>query len=278
MGTKKYKPTTPGRRHRRVNDHQQITMDKPEKALLLNVSKKAGRNNTGKVTVRSRGGGNKRKYRVVDFTRTKTNVQGVVSSIEYDPFRSSYISLIKYSDGQKSYILTPLKLNVGDVIKSGDQTDFQPGNAMSLRNIPLSTAIHNIQLQRNCKAQMVRSAGCFAVITGRRDNYVTVKLPSGEVRLVHGDCYATIGQVSNTDNRNTNDGKAGASRWRRRRPSVRGAAMNACDHPHGGGEGKAPVGQSSPRSPWGKPTLGYKTRKKKKKSKKYILNKSKRGA
>ena len=271
MGTKKYKPTTPGLRTRRTNDYAQLTTDKPEKSLLKPLKNNAGRNNKGRVTVRFRGGGNKRFYRVIDFKRNKLDVPGKIVSVEYDPNRSAFISLVHYIDGEKRYILTPIKSKVGDMINSGKNSDIKPGNSLPINLIPVGSFIHNIELSPKSGAKLVRSAGVYAVITGRQENYVTVKLPSGQVRLINNNCFATIGQVSNTDNRNTVLGKAGAKRWVRKRSKVRGSCMNACDHPHGGGEGRAPVGQASPRSPWGKPTLGYKTRKKNKHSNKYIL-------
>ena len=266
MGTKKYKPTTPGQRSRQINDYVDLTNTKKEKSLLKTFSKKSGRNNSGKITVRHRGGGNKRHYREIDFSGKKLNVPGKVVSVEYDPNRSAFISLVHYIDGDKRYILTPNKIKVGAKIQSSENADIKPGNTLPIQLIPLGTMIHNIELHKGKGAQLVRSAGVYATVTGRQENYVTVKLPSGEVRLIKNGCKATIGQVSNTDNRNTVIGKAGANRWVRKRPTVRGSVMNACDHPHGGGEGRAPVGQASPRTPWGKPALGYKTRKNKNKN------------
>ncbi len=271
MGTKKYNPTTPGFRQRQVHDYEELTTNKPEKSLLKFIKNKAGRNNQGKVTVRFRGGGTKRKYRVIDFKRDKKEIPATILTVEYDPNRTSFISLVQYNDGEKRYILTPLKAKVGDVINSSKEADIKLGNTLPIYLIPVGSNIHNIELNPGSGAKLVRSAGAYGVITGRQEKYVTVKLPSGQVRLIHNQCLATIGQVSNTDNRNIVLGKAGATRYKRRRSKVRGSVMNACDHPHGGGEGRAPVGQASPRSPWGKPTLGYKTRKRNKHSNKYIL-------
>tara|TARA_B100001989_G_C24534447_1_gene463522 strand:+ start:752 stop:1567 length:816 start_codon:yes stop_codon:yes gene_type:complete len=270
MGTKKYKPTSPGLRTRQVNDYESVTENQPYRKLTCSKKNNAGRNNTGRVTVRFKGGGNKRKYRTIDFRRNKQDIPAKVLTVEYDPFRTAFISLICYEDGEKAYILTPLKLKVGDKIKSTNNIEIKPGNTLPINKIPVGTNVHNIELKKNSGAKLVRSAGCYATITGRQENYVTVKLPSGEVRLIHNDCKATVGQLGNTDNRNTVLGKAGATRWVRKRSKVRGSVMNACDHPHGGGEGRAPVGNPSPRTPWGKPALGYKTRKKKKSNKHLI--------
>ena len=276
MGTKKYKPTTPGFRSRQVNDYESLTTNKPLKALTKKSKNSAGRNNTGKITVRHKGGGNKRFYREIDFKRNKFNIPGTVVSIEYDPNRTAFISLVKYNDGDKRYILSASKLKVGSKVLSSDESEIKPGNVLPIQLIPLGTYIHNIEMHKGKGAQLVRSAGTFALVTGRQEDYVTVKLPSGEVRLIKNNCKATIGQVSNSDNRNTVKGKAGANRWIRKRPTVRGSVMNACDHPHGGGEGRAPVGQKSPRDPWGNPTLGKKTRKtNKSKKRKYIITKRK---
>jgi large subunit ribosomal protein L2 len=260
MGTKKYKPNTPGQRTRQTNDYAELTNTKKSKSLSTIVKSKAGRNNSGKITVRHRGGGSKRFLRDIDFKRTKFNIPGKIVSVEYDPNRSAFISLVNYIDGEKRYIISPNKVKVGAHVLSSPEAAIKPGNTIPIYLIPLGTMIHNIELHKGKGAQLVRSAGVFAVVTGRQQNYVTVKLPSGEVRLIHNDCLATIGQVSNTDQKNIVLGKAGAKRWKRRRSTVRGAVMNACDHPHGGGEGRAPVGQASPRTPWGKPALGKKTR------------------
>jgi len=276
MGTKKYKPVTPGLRQRVVLDYKEITTNKPEKSLLKPVKSKAGRNNLGRVTVRFRGGGNKRKYRIIDFKRDKDDIPGKVKTIEYDPNRTSFISLIQYKDGERRYIIAPQQLKVGDDVMSGKNADIKQGHNLYLEDIPTGTVIHNIELSIKKGAQLARSAGSFATLMGKHDNYVTIKLPSGEMRIVNKKCRATIGQVSNQDNRNTVLGKAGARRWVGRRSKVRGSVMNACDHPHGGGEGRAPVGQAGPRTPWGKPTLGYKTRDKKKHSDKYIVKKRKK--
>ena len=273
MGTKKYKPNTPGFRQRQVNDYEEVTSKKYEKSLVKSLRSKSGRNNQGKVTVRWRGGRRRRQYRMIDFKRSKQGVPASIISIEYDPNRTANIALVHYNDGEKAYIIAPLKSKVGDIIVSSEKAEIKPGNTLPINLIPVGSLIHNIELKAKAGAQLVRSAGCYAIIMGRQENYVTIKLPSGEVRLIHNSCLATIGQVGNTDNRNTVKGKAGASRWRGRRPKVRGSVMNACDHPHGGGEGRAPVGHASPRTPWGKPALGYKTRNRKKHSKKYILRK-----
>ena len=273
MGTKKYKPNTPGFRQRQINQHDEVTSLRSEKSLVKPLNSKAGRNNQGKVTLRWRGGGNRRKYRIIDFKRIKFDIPATIINIEYDPNRSANIALIYYKDGEKAYIVAPLKSKVGDVIVSSSSAEIKPGNTLPINLIPIGSLIHNIELKSKGGAKLVRSAGCYATIMGRQENYVTIKLPSGEVRLIHNNCLATIGQIGNTDNRNTVKGKAGASRWIGRRPKVRGAVMNACDHPHGGGEGRAPVGHASPRTPWGKPALGYKTRNKKKHSKKYIIRK-----
>ncbi|RAP26442.1 50S ribosomal protein L2 [Candidatus Marinamargulisbacteria bacterium SCGC AG-333-B06] len=271
MGTKKYKPNTPGFRQRQVNDFKSLTNDKVSKSLTKSLRSKSGRNNVGKVTVRWRGGRSRRHYRLIDFKRKKAGVPGQIMTIEYDPNRSANISLVHYKDGEKTYIITPLKSKVGDTILTSDSADIKVGNSLPIYLIPVGSLVHNIELRAKGGAKLVRSAGCYATITGRQENYVTLKLPSGEVRLIHNNCLATIGQVGNTENRNTVKGKAGASRWSGKRPRVRGSVMNACDHPHGGGEGRAPIGHASPRTPWGKPALGYKTRNKKKHSKKYIL-------
>ena len=275
MGTKKYKPTSPGMRQRQILTYEEVTTDKPEKSLLVPLNKRAGRGRNGRITVRSRGGGNKKQYRIIDFKRNKDAIEGVVKSIEYDPNRTAFISLIQYIDGEKRYIVTPNKLKVGDKINSGEDIDIKPGNTLALKNIPAGTNVHNVELHISKGAQIARSAGVYAVLMGKHEKYVTLKMPSGEVRLVNNQCKATIGEVGNSDNRNIVIGKAGAKRWRGRRPKVRGSVMNPCDHPHGGGEGRAPIGQAGPRTPWGKPTLGYKTRNKRKKSGKFILSKRK---
>lgn len=275
MGTKKYNPITPGFRQRQVIDFSDLSGVEPEKSLLVSQKNNSGRNNQGKVSVRRRGGGAKRKYRIIDFKRDKEGMEAVVKTVEYDPNRTAFICLVVYPDGEKRYIVAPQKLVVGSKISSGSGVDIKPGNSLKLLDIPVGSIIHNIEINIGKGAQLARSAGTSAVLMGKHDNYVTIKLPSGEMRLVHNQCKATIGTVSNSDRRNTVLGKAGASRWKRRRPKVRGSVMNACDHPHGGGEGRAPIGHAGPRTPWGKPTLGYKTRKDKKYSNNKILTKRK---
>ncbi|MCD6427911.1 MAG: 50S ribosomal protein L2 [Caldisericaceae bacterium] len=272
MAIKVYKPTTPGMRGRSVVKHSEvITKKRPEKSLTIGLKKKGGRNNTGKITVRHRGGGNKRLYRIIDFKRDKIGVPAKVKAIEYDPNRSAYIALLVYADGEKRYILAPLGVKVGDTVISDETTEVKPGNAMPLRNIPLGTLIHNIEMIPGKGGILVRAAGASAQILAKEGNYAHIRMPSGEVRMMHLNCRATIGQIGNVDHENVNLGKAGIKRHKGFRPSVRGAAMNPVDHPHGGGEGKAPVGHPGPLSPWGKPTLGYKTRKKNKPSDKYII-------
>lgn len=272
MPIKSFKPTTPGRRQMTVSTFQEVTTDKPEKSLLAPLHKKAGRNNQGKITVRHRGGGHKRQYRIIDFKRNKDGIPGRVATIEYDPNRTAYIALINYADGEKRYIIAPKGLKVGDIIESGPDADIKVGNALPLENIPVGTLIHNIELKPGKGGQLVRSAGVEAQLLGKEDGkYVSVRLASGEVRRILKTCRATIGVVSNGDHELIKVGKAGRSRWLGRRPKVRGLAMNPNDHPHGGGEGRAPIGRKSPVTPWGKPTLGYKTRNKKKESSKYII-------
>ena len=276
MGIKKYKPTSPGRRSMSVSTFEEITTDKPEKSLLAPLKKQAGRNNQGKLTVRHQGGGHKRNYRIIDFKRIKDGIPGRVATIEYDPNRSANIALIHYVDGEKRYILAPNGLKVGAIIESGPQADIITGNALPLENIPVGTIIHNIELKPGKGGQLVRAAGTEAQLLGRDGNYVIIRLSSGEVRMVRKECRATIGQVGNLDHENITIGKAGRSRWLGKRPTVRGVVMNPNDHPHGGGEGKAPIGRKSPVTPWGKPTLGYKTRKKNKTSDKYIVRRRKK--
>jgi large subunit ribosomal protein L2 len=249
----------------------EITKKEPEKSLLAPLNKTAGRNAHGKITVRHRGGGAKRKYRIIDFKRNKDGVPGKVAAIEYDPNRTANIALINYADGEKRYIIAPLNLKVGDTIISGENVDIRVGNALPLKNIPVGTTIHNIELKPGKGAQLVRSAGGAAQLMAKEGNYAQVRLPSGEVRLVRLECRATIGQVGNLDHENVTIGKAGRKRHMGIRPTVRGSVMNPNDHPHGGGEGKAPIGRPTPVTPWGKPTLGYKTRKKNKKSDKFIV-------
>lgn len=263
MGIKKYKPVTPGLRGRTVYTFEEITAEKPEKSLVKPLKSTGGRNNVGRMTARHRGGGHKRQYRVIDFKRTKDSVPAKVASIEYDPNRSARIALLHYADGEKRYILAPIGLNVGDTVMSGPDADIKPGNALALRNIPVGTVVHNIEMKPGKGAQIARSAGASAQLMAREGNKATLRLPSGEFRMVHVDCRATIGQVGNVEHENIVEGKAGRKRYRGRRPHTRGVVMNPVDHPHGGGEGKAPVGMPSPMTPWGKPTLGYRTRKKK---------------
>jgi large subunit ribosomal protein L2 len=275
MAVKKYKPTSPGRRFQTVSSFEDITATRPEPSLTVSLKKTGGRNNQGRITSRRRGGGHKRYYRIIDFKRDKDGVQAKVATIEYDPNRSARIALLHYVDGEKRYILAPDGLQVGSTIVSGSNVDIAVGNALPLRNIPPGTPIHNVELKKGKGAQMVRSAGSSAVIMAKEKNYAQVRLPSGEVRLVHLDCKATVGVVGNTDHKNITIGKAGRSRWLGRRPKVRGVAMNPIDHPHGGGEGRTSGGRH-PVTPWGVPTKGYKTRKKRKPSDKYIVRRRKR--
>ncbi|MCF6094801.1 50S ribosomal protein L2 [Microaerobacter geothermalis] len=276
MGIKKYKPTSPGRRQMTVSTFEEITTDKPEKSLLAPLTKNAGRNNQGRITVRHQGGGHKRKYRIIDFKRNKDGIPGRVATIEYDPNRSANISLIHYADGEKRYIIHPNGLRVGDQIMSGPDADIKIGNALPLQNIPVGTVVHNIELKPGKGAQLVRAAGAEAQILGKEGDYVIIRLKSGETRMIRKECRATIGQVGNLDHELITIGKAGRSRWLGNRPVVRGSVMNPNDHPHGGGEGRAPIGRKSPVTPWGKPTLGYKTRKKNKHSDKYIIRRRKK--
>jgi large subunit ribosomal protein L2 len=269
MAVKKFKPTSPGRRTMTVADFAEITTDKPEKSLLEPLKIKSGRNNQGRITVRHRGGGHKRQYRIIDFKRNKDGIPAKVATIEYDPNRTSRIALLNYADGEKRYILAPNGLKVGDTVVSGPDADIKTGNALPLRNIPVGTVIHNIELKPEKGAQMVRSAGAYAQLMAKEGDYAQVRMPSGEVRMVHVNCRATIGQVGNLEHENITIGKAGRSRWMGKRPTVRGVVMNPVDHPHGGGEGRSPVGRN-PVTPWGKPALGARTRKKKP-SDKYIL-------
>ncbi|QDP38888.1 50S ribosomal protein L2 [Radiobacillus deserti] len=276
MAIKKYKPTSNGRRGMSVSDFAEITTDKPEKSLLAPLHKRGGRNNQGKLTVRHQGGGHKRQYRIIDFKRDKDGIPGRVATIEYDPNRTANIALINYVDGEKRYILAPKGLKVGDEILSGEGADIKVGHTLELQKIPVGTVIHNIELKPGRGGQLVRSAGSQAQILGREDKYVLVRLTSGEVRLILGTCRATVGQVGNLEHELINVGKAGRSRWKGIRPTVRGSVMNPNDHPHGGGEGRAPIGRKSPMSPWGKPTLGYKTRKRNKPTDKFIVRKRKK--
>ncbi|MBC8595841.1 50S ribosomal protein L2 [Qingrenia yutianensis] len=271
MAIKKFNPTSPARRFMTVSTFEEITKAEPEKSLLEPLKKNSGRNSYGRITVRHRGGGNKRKYRVIDFKRNKDGMNANVIAIEYDPNRSANIALIEYEDGVKSYIIAPYTLKVGDVVRSGSDADIKPGNALMIADIPVGTLIHNIELAPNKGGQLVRSAGNCAQLMAKEGKFAQVRLPSGEVRMIRIDCRATIGQVSNLDHENISIGKAGRKRHMGWRPTVRGVVMNPCDHPHGGGEGKSPVGMPSPVTPWGKPTLGYKTRNKKKQSNKFIV-------
>ncbi|MGC4378185.1 50S ribosomal protein L2 [Fictibacillus sp. Mic-4] len=276
MAIKKFKPITNGRRGMSQLDFAEITTDKPEKSLLAPLSKKAGRNNQGKLTVRHQGGGHKRKYRIIDFKRNKDGIPGRVATIEYDPNRTANIALIHYADGEKRYILAPKGIKVGQEIMSGPEADIKVGNALPLANIPVGSTIHNIELKPGKGGQLARSAGAEAQLLGKEDKYALVRLGSGEVRMILLTCRATIGQVGNLEHELVNIGKAGRSRWLGIRPTVRGSVMNPNDHPHGGGEGRAPIGRKSPMSPWGKPTLGYKTRKKNNPSDKYIVRRRKK--
>ncbi len=275
MPIKKYKPTSPGRRQMTVSTFEEITKSKPEKSLLEPLKSSGGRNSAGRITVRFRGGGNKRMYRVIDFKRNKTDVPAKVAAIEYDPNRSARIALLHYADGEKAYILAPLGLAVGDTVVSGAGADIKVGNAMPLANVPVGTMIHNIEMKPGKGAQLVRTAGAGAQLMAKEGDFAHVRLPSGEVRLVSLQCRATIGQVGNVEHENINIGKAGRSRWLGRRPHVRGVVMNPIDHPHGGGEGRSPIGRSSPVSPWGKPTLGYRTRKAKASDKMIVRRRNK---
>ena len=271
MGIKKYNPTTPGLRGMTVSTFEEITCTTPEKSLTVTLKKHSGRNSRGKITVRHRGGGYRPKYRIIDFKRDKDGIPGTVATIEYDPNRSANIALINYADGEKRYIVAPNKLKVGDVIVSGADADIKVGNALPVANIPVGTVVHNIELQPGKGAQMVRSAGNGAQLMAKEGKYASLRLPSGEVRKVRLECRATIGEVGNIDHQNIQIGKAGRKRHMSIRPTVRGSVMNPNDHPHGSGEGKAGIGRVSPVTPWGKPALGYKTRKKKNQSDKYIV-------
>ena len=270
MATIKYKPTTPARRNMSVPDFAEITKFSPEKSLLAVKKKHAGRNSYGKITVRHHGGGNKQKYRIIDFKRACTG-EATVIGIEYDPNRTAYIALVQYEDGTKKYIIAPVGLTDGDKIYSGADADIKPGNTLPIANIPVGTLICNVELYPGKGGQLVRSAGSFAQLMAKENGMAQVRLPSGEVRLVRLDCVATIGQVSNIEHENVKIGKAGKTRHRGIRPSVRGSVMNPCDHPHGGGEGRSPIGHPGPVTPWGKPALGYKTRNKKARTDKFIV-------
>ena len=271
MAIKSYKPTTPSRRGMTVTDYSGLSKVAPEKSLLEPLKKNAGRNSYGRITVRHRGGGNRRKYRVIDFKRTKDGMNANVLTLEYDPNRSAFIALVQYEDGEKRYILAPEGLKVGDVVRSGSDADIKPGYALTLADIPVGTFIHAIELYPGKGAQLVRSAGNTAQLMGKEGAFALIRLPSGEMRKVSILCRASIGQVSNVDHENVNYGKAGRMRNKGWRPTVRGSVMNPNDHPHGGGEGKSPVGRPGPVTPWGKPALGYKTRKKKNRTEKFIV-------
>lgn len=263
MALKIYRPTSPGRRAMTGSSFDEITKTKPEKSLLMPLKKKAGRNNRGKITVRHRGGGAKRRLRIIDFKRDKIGVPGKVAAIEYDPNRSARIALIYYADGDKRYILAPQGLSVGDKVQAGEGAEIRPGNALPLKALPTGTMVHNIEMQKGKGGQMVRSAGGAAQLMAKEGGYAHIRLPSGEVRLIRSECMATIGQVGNVEHQGINLGKAGRKRWMGWRPTVRGSAMNPSDHPHGGGEGRSPIGMPGPKTPWGKPALGYRTRKNK---------------
>ena len=271
MAIKTYKPVTPGRRGMTVIDYSGLSKTGPEKSLLESLKKHAGRNSYGRITVRHKGGGNRRKYRIIDFKRNKTGMNATVQTLEYDPNRSAFIALVQYEDGEKRYIIAPEKLAVGDTVRSGSDADIKPGNALALADIPVGTVIHNVELHPGKGAQLVRSAGNMAQLMAKENGYALIRLPSGELRNVADKCMATIGVVSNADHANVNYGKAGRTRHMGIRPTVRGSVMNPNDHPHGGGEGKSPVGRPGPVTPWGKPALGYKTRKSNNKSDKFIV-------
>jgi large subunit ribosomal protein L2 len=276
MPTKKFKPTSPGRRFMTVSDFAEITKSEPEKSLVEPAKKKAGRNNSGRIMTRHKGGGHKRRYRVVDFKRVKDAVPAKVAAIEYDPNRSANIALLHYADGAKSYILAPARLKVGSVVESGPTADIKPGNALPLRNIPTGTLVHNVELKPGQGGKMARSAGSGIQLVGKDGDTAVLRLPSGELRRVALTCRATVGQVGNVDHENVTGGKAGRSRWRGKRPTVRGSAMNPVDHPHGGGEGKSKGGRH-PVTPWGVPTLGKRTRRKHKESDRLIIRQRRRG-
>lgn len=275
MAIRLFKAYTPGTRNRTVSSFQDITKKDPEKKLLKKIQCSQGRNNRGIITSRHRGGGHKKLYRIIDFKRNKFNIKGKVSSIEYDPNRNARIALIKYIDGDKRYILYPRSLKIGSMIVAGSDAPIEVGNALPLSNIPLGTAVHNIEITPTKGGQIVRAAGTYAQIVAKEGDFITLKLPSTEVRIIHKKCYATIGQVGNIDASNITLGKAGRRRWLGKRPRVRGIAMNPIDHPHGGGEGRSPIGKTNPVTPWGKPALGQKTRLSKKYSNKYILRRRK---
>ena len=271
MAVKRFKPITPGTRQKTVSSFAEVTTNKPEKSLLVSKNRSGGRNNNGRITVRHIGGGNRNKYRIVDFKRNKDNIPAKVATIEYDPNRTSYIALLNYADGEKRYILAPVGLNVGDVVVSGETADIKAGNALPLSAIPVGTLVHNVELQPGNGGILVRTAGAAAQLMAKEGKYATLKMPSGEMRLVLLSCKATVGQVGNLDHELVSLGKAGRKRHMGVRPNVRGVVMNPNDHPHGGGEGKSPVGMPGPVTPWGKPALGYKTRKHHKASDRFIV-------
>ena len=271
MPIKTYKPTTNGRRNMSVVDYSGLSKVKPERSLLAKKSKTAGRNSYGRITVRHHGGGNRQKYRIIDFKRNKTGMSATVLTLEYDPNRSAFIALVQYEDGEKRYIIAPVGVNIGDVIESGETADIRPGNALPLSAIPVGTYIHNVELHPGKGAQLARSAGVMAQLMAKEGNLAMIRLPSSEMRYVPMNCMATIGQVGNIDHANEKIGKAGRKRHMGWRPQVRGSVMNPCDHPHGGGEGKSPIGRPGPVTPWGKPALGHKTRAKHHRSDKYIV-------
>ncbi len=275
MAIKFYKPTTPGRRNMTTMDYSELSKVAPERSLLEPIKKNAGRNSYGRITVRHRGGGNRRKYRVIDFKRERFGISATVQTLEYDPNRSAFIALVQYEDGEKRYIIAPQDLKVGDKIVSGPEADIKPGNALPLINIPVGTFLHNIELYPGKGAQLARSAGNTAQLMAKENGMALLRLPSGELRNVPAACMATVGVVSNPEHANVNYGKAGRKRHMGWRPTVRGSVMNPCDHPHGGGEGKSPIGRPGPVTPWGKPALGYKTRQKNKRTDKYIVKRRK---
>ena len=275
MAIKFYKPTTPGRRNMTTMDYSGLSKVAPERSLLEPIKKNAGRNSYGRITVRHRGGGNRRKYRVIDFKRERFGISATVQTLEYDPNRSAFIALVQYEDGEKRYIIAPQDLKVGDKIVSGSEADIKPGNALPLINIPVGTFLHNIELYPGKGAQLARSAGNTAQLMAKENGMALLRLPSGELRNVPAACMATVGVVSNPEHANVNYGKAGRKRHMGWRPTVRGSVMNPCDHPHGGGEGKSPIGRPGPVTPWGKPALGYKTRQKNKRTDKYIVKRRK---
>lgn len=278
MGTRSYRPYTPSTRQVTVSDFSEITKQEPEKSLTTYVHRRKGRNNRGVITSRRRGGGHKRLYRIIDFKRDKRNIPATVTAIEYDPNRNARLALLEYQDGEKRYILQPSGMKVGTTVMAGPDSPIEDGNALPLFKIPLGTSVHNVELIAGKGGQIVRAAGANAQVMAKEGNYVSIKLPSGEVRMIRRECYATIGQVGNSEFRNLSAGKAGRNRWKGRRPKVRGSVMNPVDHPHGGGEGRAPVGRSGPMTPWGKPALGKKTRKPNKASSKLIVRRRRRSS